>query len=288
MPDTEEKKTQDQNGGKSVEQMIEELKTAPITAAALLKWFEGKVTEPQKTALEEAPDVHEHLIPEKDIKDLEGKVKDSLTKQKEKLKSEFNNLLTQVNLKDPEAAQKMFPAEIRKIINDNPEFARDFEKANKEAEKRAAAEAKSEELWKNVCRALLLILGSPDSSDGKEAEENYKKWLEIADLDEIAEQKMKNYKGAVSWTDNVMQSLISTSKNVGGNTNVEKIRKDIVQQLGTVFNKKSVATQEQQSWCTDLSKTLTYGNLDDDKKFNSLLDRAIANKRIGVSQGKTT
>ena len=140
-------------------QLLDAIDDGAITPGVLVNWFSKSMEPAAKTALsnEEVQDVNHNLVSEADYKKLESDVKDSLLKQKAKLQSDFNSILTQVNLKDPEEAQKMFPSDIRKQFT--PELEKEWEKISKEQEKAMAEENKKDAALKKFLAQYLLICG---------------------------------------------------------------------------------------------------------------------------------
>lgn len=92
---------------------------------AMFEWFgEKNIPEEAQEVLDGfSPD---DLISQDRIKELASKVKTSLTKQQNELKKEFNNLLAQVNLSDPEEAKKLFSSEITQLMDAS--FKKELEK----------------------------------------------------------------------------------------------------------------------------------------------------------------
>ena len=216
------------------EALLKALNNNDVPPEILVNWFDRKMEPAAKEALsaEDVADVNKNLVSEKEYNELEGQVKDSLLKQKASLQSEFSKMLTQVNLKDPEEAKKMFPPEITKQFDEN--LTRELEKATQEAQKQSVKEENYKKTWKNVSRALLLLLGTPDQSASKTEKEYFNTLMEFSGLKDNVKEKLKKYNGLISWKDKSMESLLGLAKSTSEDANPEKMKSEIEKNLGSV------------------------------------------------------
>lgn len=270
------------------EALLKALNNNDVPPEILVNWFDRKMEPAAKEALsaEDVSDVNKNLVSEKEYNELEEQVKDSLLKQKASLQSEFSKMLTQVNLKDPEEAKKMFPLEITKQFDEN--LTKELEKATQEAQKQSAKEENYKKTWKNVSRALLLLLGTPELNASKEEKNYFDTLMEFSGLKDDMKEKLKKYNGLVSWKEQSMVSLMGIAKSASEDSNPDKMKSEIVNKIESVWHKDSQASQSKQVWLENLKTALKVNNIND-QKFEELYNEAV-DKKMGMvaSEDKTS
>jgi len=266
--------------------LIKALNSNSVPPSVLVSWFEKSMEPAAKEALtaEGMDDVNKNLVSEADYNKMENDVKDSLNKQKAKLQSEFNNLLTQVNLKDPEEAQKMFPSDIRKQFDAT--FTKELERATREAQKEEAEEKKQMSSWQDVCRTILLLLGSP-TDDNTEDNKAFNNALSLANLPKPLIEKLKKYHGQVHWNENDMNDIVVASNNITTEANVEKMKSLLNAKMNTVKQQKSNASPAQQKLIGEIAGTLKVANLSD-RRFEELLNKVLGSSSSAVDKENKT
>lgn len=270
------------------EALLKALNNNDVPPEILVKWFDRKMEPAAKEALsaEDVSDVNKNLVSEKEYNELEEQVKDSLLKQKASLQSEFSKMLTQVNLKDPEEAKKMFPPEITKQFDEN--LTKELEKATQEAQKQSAKEENYRKTWKNVSRALLLLLGTPELNASKEEKNYFDTLMEFSGLKDNMKEKLKKYNGLVSWKEQSMVRLMGLAKSASEDSNPDTIKKEIERLIGSVWHKDAKASEQKKDWLENLNAALKANNIND-QKFEELYNEAV-NKKMGMvaSEDKTS
>ena len=213
--------------------LLKALNNNEVPPSVLVNWFEKSMEPAAKEALtaEDVQDVNSNLVSEADYSKLENEVKNSLLKQKAKLQSEFNNLLTQVNLKDPEEAQKMFPADIRKQFT--PELEKEWEKVSKEQEKASVKEAEINNIKTKIILGFLLLCGvTKDDEDDKYIRDNLQNLLASCGFNQVQikdiANTLKGYVGVIG-ADKIRTRNSGYVRFIESMMNGEKNEKDINQ-----------------------------------------------------------
>lgn len=213
--------------------LLKALNNNEVPPSVLVNWFEKSMEPAAKEALtaEDVQDVNSNLVSEADYSKLESEVKNSLLKQKAKLQSEFNNLLTQVNLKDPEEAQKMFPADIRKQFT--PELEKEWEKVSKEQEKASVKEAEINNIKTKIILGFLLLCGvTKDDEDDKYIRDNLQNILASCGFNQVQIKDivntLKGYVGVIG-ADKIRTRNSGYVRFIESMMNGEKNEKDINQ-----------------------------------------------------------